>query len=331
MLLARPHAPKVETINDADMYVSNFWRALQADPEAVARHADWPVNECDLHARHKWLLGQASFRERMRADPDYHDAKVAGWWVWGLCAWIGSGWCGERWWGGEGNLQVPHMGDAGMGVHRPSQGEQKRPWLGEGGRGVHRTDGHGPAKMPHVGNAGRGVHRPSPNPSIQVPILRRGGLGIGVNTDEIGSDLLGYFRALAERLRRVRVCCGDWTRILGPTPTFKHGTTAVFLDPPYGHGERQSDLYAVESDVAPAVLAWARENGDNPLLRIAYCSYGEEPCPPGWTRVHWKAVGGYGNQGNGRGRHNAHREAIDFSPACLTPAVSQMALPMEAV
>lgn len=96
VLLLRPHPPRVETINDLDCYVSNFWRATQHDPEATASHADYPVSEADLHARHRWLVlsdDARAFRERMRTDPDYFDAKVAGWWCWGLCCWIGSGWC----------------------------------------------------------------------------------------------------------------------------------------------------------------------------------------------------------------------------------------------
>jgi hypothetical protein len=48
----------VETVNDKDCYLANFWRALQADPEAVAHWADAPVNEADLHARHQWLVNQ---------------------------------------------------------------------------------------------------------------------------------------------------------------------------------------------------------------------------------------------------------------------------------
>jgi hypothetical protein len=32
VLLGRPHAPRVETVNDLDCYLANFWRALQADP-----------------------------------------------------------------------------------------------------------------------------------------------------------------------------------------------------------------------------------------------------------------------------------------------------------
>lgn len=92
VLLGRPHAPGTETVNDLDCYVANFWRALAADPDGVTDHCDWPVNEADLLARHRWLRAQEGFRDRMRADPDFHDAKVAGWWVWGLCQWIGSGW-----------------------------------------------------------------------------------------------------------------------------------------------------------------------------------------------------------------------------------------------
>jgi hypothetical protein len=96
VLLARPHAPRVETVNDADALLCNFWRALGADPEAVARHADWPVSEVDLHARHLWLLDRKADVARLVADPDWYDARIAGWWVWGLCSWIGSGWCSGR-------------------------------------------------------------------------------------------------------------------------------------------------------------------------------------------------------------------------------------------
>jgi hypothetical protein len=271
VLLGRPTAPGVETVNDLDCYLANFWRALQAEPEAVARWADWPVNEIDLHARHRWLLDRADFRARLLADPDAYDAKIAGWWVWGLCQWIGSGWCDERFYAGGERQQLPHLGNAGMGVHRPSQ------------------------KRPHLGNAGRGVHRP-------------------------GGDLAAYLRALADRLRGVRVCCGDWTRVLGPTPTERQGLTGILLDPPYSHAERNSELYGVERDVAADVAAWAVLNGDNPLLRIALCGYqGEHTLPSTWTAVPWKAAGGYGSQSNGAGRDNAEREMVWFSPHCLRP------------
>jgi hypothetical protein len=93
VMLARPTEARIETVNDLDCYLANFWRAVALDPEAVAAAADWPVNEADLHARHRWLVDRAEFRERMRSDPDFYDAKIAGWWAWGLSCWIGGGWC----------------------------------------------------------------------------------------------------------------------------------------------------------------------------------------------------------------------------------------------
>jgi len=84
VLLARPHEPRIETVNDLDCYLSNFWRAVAADSDAVAKWADWPVNEADLHARHQWLLDREEFRARMHAEPEFYDPKIAGWWVWGI-------------------------------------------------------------------------------------------------------------------------------------------------------------------------------------------------------------------------------------------------------
>ena len=275
VLFLRPHAPKLETVNDKDAHLANFWRAVQADPDGVARYADWPVNENDLHARHLWLVTTGAERvERLTTDPDYYDVKIAGWWVWGICQWIGSGWCRRA-------LAVDDAdaGNAGMGVHR------KRPHLGDAGRGVHR-------QLPHLGDAGRGV------------------------------DLVDYLRSLSDRLRRVRVCCGDWTRVLGPTPTEKNGITGVLLDPPYDtRAGRVGGLYAVDTDVSAAVREWAIANGNNPKLRIALCGYDtEHVMPDGWACVAWKACGGYGSQSNGRGRANAERERIWFSPHCLASA-----------
>lgn len=94
VLLARPHKPYTETVNDKDGLLANFWRAMVKDPEAVIHHADWPVNEADLHARHLWLVREREdLTERLMADPYWFDAKAAGWWVWGISAWIGDTWC----------------------------------------------------------------------------------------------------------------------------------------------------------------------------------------------------------------------------------------------
>ncbi len=250
VLLARPHEPKVETVNDKDGAIANFWRATIGDPEKVAHYADWPVNEADLHARHRWLVEHLpSLTTRLMEDPDYFDAKIAGWWVWGICTWIGNGWC--------------HADERTTVAQR----------------------------RPQLTNAN----------------------GLGVNTVE---SLVELFVDLRDRLRRVRVCCGEWYRILGRSTLgidTAHGMTpcGVLLDPPYAHDAgRDKLLYRHdEGEVSGVVRAWALENGDNPALRIALCGWeGEHEMPPTWTKARWKSNGS---------TENRVRERIWFSPHCL--------------
>ena len=301
VLLARPDAhewwDRIETINDADGMVSNFWRAVRDDPSGVAHHADWPVNENDLHARHSWLVGErARIVSRLEGDPGWYDAQVAGWWLWGICSWIGSGWCSGKgpWQRIDGELV--HLG-AGQGINR------HLPHLGDAGQGINR-------QLPHLGDAGQGINRKLPH----LGDARQG------HATAWSQHLAAMMTALADRLRRVRVCCGDWSRVCGPSPTTRLGLTAVFLDPPYDHAERDAAIYAHEDDCGARVAAWAIEHGDDPRYRIALCGYdGEHEMPDTWERVSWKAKGGYGSQGNGRGRENAEREVVWFSPHCLRP------------
>lgn len=137
VLLRRPeaHRRRIETINDANHFVVNFWRAVAADPDTVGLHADGPVCEADLHARHHYLMTSVAaceLRERMAHDPEAFDAKLAGWWVWGQCCWIGSGWCVERP-NGHINETIPTLSQAeGAGV---VGGSRKVPRL-VGGAGV---------------------------------------------------------------------------------------------------------------------------------------------------------------------------------------------------
>jgi hypothetical protein len=127
-------------------------------------------------------------------------------------------------------------------------------------------------------------------------------------------------RALSERFRRVRVCCGDWQRVCGPSVTFTRGITGVFLDPPYSAEAGRAVVYGHTDDtsVAHAVREWAIEQGKNPLMRVAYCDYGEADMPADWERFAWSTRGGYANQGDGSNR-NRHRECVWFSPACIAP------------
>jgi hypothetical protein len=279
VLLGAPRIASAETVNDLDGFIANFWRAVAYAPEETAKHCDWPVNEADLHARHVWLLEQRQdLTDRLMGDPEFFDAKIAGWWCWGICCWIGSGWCnGDGSWVSQGGKLVK-SDQAGI--------KRQRVHLDNSGRGVHR-------QRVHLGDLGQGVHR------------KRG--------------VYDWFAALGERLRRVRVCCGDWQRLCGPTPTFKLGLTGIVLDPPYSTDERDARCYGPSDSgtVAADCREWALANGDNPLLRIALCGYDTEHDMPGWSVAHWKAKGGYGSGRANRADANATRETIWFSPHCL--------------
>jgi site-specific DNA-adenine methylase len=79
VLLARPHPGKHETIGYVDGLVTNFFRAVQVAPDAVAEAADWPRNSLDLRARIKYLRVQRpELVAKLADDPDYFDAKLAG-------------------------------------------------------------------------------------------------------------------------------------------------------------------------------------------------------------------------------------------------------------
>lgn len=284
VLLGRPdsHLARAETVNDLDNYLVNFWRALQAAPAEVARWTDWPVNECDLTARHLWLVNDGHARlANLSADPDAYDAKIAGWWLWGICSWIGSGWCSGDgpWQNVDGVLQK--VSDAGRGVNR---------------------------QLPHLGNAGRGVNR-------QLPHL--GGFGPNKIFRLKDDAIYVYMNALAARLRRVRVCCGDWQRVVTPGALSYGAMVGIFLDPPYtAETGRDMSLYNHATEVSAAVREWALANGDNPRYRIALCDYGEFVMPLSWKRYSWIAGGGYGLQDDGPGRNNRLRETIWFNQHC---------------
>lgn len=99
-LLSRPGgAQGVERVNDLCCNITNFWRAVIASPNEVAYYCQWPVNEIDLNARHKWLCdrswGEGSIKSKLMADPEWFDAKQAGWWAWGQCVAMGTRWCGD--------------------------------------------------------------------------------------------------------------------------------------------------------------------------------------------------------------------------------------------
>ena len=278
MLLGAPDGKRIETINDFDGFVANFWRAISHDPEAVAQWADWPCIEADLEARHAWLVNRADRLRWQLEDPDFYDAKIAGWWVWGACNWIGSGWC------------------SGSGPHKTNGANlydaRKLPHLGDAGQGINR-------QLPHLGDAGKGINRASG----------------GMTRSEFIHE---WFGKLYQRLRDVRVTCGDWSRVVKDSVTTRHGLTAVFLDPPYTKGAMDYGAGGMGLGIADAVREWCAANGDNPKLRIVLCGHAGEHddlLDLGWQLRTWKARKGYAQTVDAKA--NAASETLWCSPHCV--------------
>lgn len=264
-LLKRPasHQPKSETINDLDGMVCNFWRAVKWSPSEVARHADWPPVEADMHARNAWLCGKREIlTNQLVEDPEFFDPRVAGWWAWGACMWIGMGdsWC-----------------------RRPSR------------------------SMPELGSHGRGLLKP-------LHQARRTVESVSFRT--IGE----WIDALSVRMRRVRVLCYDFERVLAPSALRFDGARphGVVLDPPYPQGS--IEYAAGGPEASERARRWAIDNGADPALRIALCGYAGQWEMPAedWQEVAWSPKGGSGQ--------NSTRERIWFSKHCLRPDKGQLAL-----
>ena len=307
VLLGAPEPASLEVVNDVNGFLANFWRAVKCQPAEVAREADYPVSHIDLGARHVWLMAQRERVGNELQDPCWPgDARVAGWWLWGQCCWIGSGWC--EWMKQDG--QIPHASDAGMGV----QALGKVPHASNAGMGVqalgkvpHASDaGMGVqalGQVPHAGNAGMGVQALG-----QVPHASNAGRGDIITS--AGRTAWRWLHELSQRLERVRVVHGSWERCLNNH--YGGLSTAVFLDPPYRAFE---SLYGSEP-VADAVEAWAR---DNASLRVALCGHlGDYPSLIGWTEVPWTR-----KRLTYSGGETTDQECIWFSPACLEITVAK--------
>lgn len=300
--LARPdyNAEKhVETVCDKDGFVCNVWRALKFSPSEVAEWCDWPVNHADLSARKKHLIKNEKYLlENLIADPEWHDTKLAGYWIWSASCWIGSGLTRQG--------SIPRLtGFSGTGVNSVL----RRPHL-TGNNGVIAI-----GQRPQLSNE-QGIVVTEKRPRL----TGYSGTGVFAKSMEIEE----CFLRLQARLRRVRVVCGDWTRICGGEWQDKFsGVCGIFFDPPYSSKSRKADIYHHDSfNVAHDVREWALKRGYSSNYRIIIAGYYDEHkslLQDGWRVKRWSTSGGYANIANGdsQGKKNKDLEALFFSPACL--------------
>lgn len=248
ILLTAPEPASLEVVNDMNGFIANFWRAVKNQPDEVARQADYPVSHIDLGGRHVWLMGQ---RERLGAelaDPLWPgDARVAGWWLWGQCSWIGSGWC--EWFKADSTSQywdqTPHASDAGMGVQALGQ-------------------------VPRLAEVG-GILSAARSTDERHDLLT-----------SCGRTAWRWLHELADRLERVRVVHGSWERCLNNH--YGAESTAVFLDPPYRAFEK---LYGVSAPCADGVEAWARDNAHLRVALCGHLGDYPTLDGQGWDMVPW--------------------------------------------
>ena len=97
VFLSNPRPAQYEVLNDANGLLVNAWRGIKYDPRAVWRAANRPVAEVELNAVHARMMQRAAgLPERLSAEVEYHDAELAGWWVWGMCGSIGGAWAEDK-------------------------------------------------------------------------------------------------------------------------------------------------------------------------------------------------------------------------------------------
>ena len=137
VLLNRPYwKPEyVETVVDLNCWIANVWRSIAFSPDKTAEYCDWPVNHVDKHARRNYMIEQeGKLRDGLASDPEWHDPKTAGYWIYCAGCWIGSGLTEKRK-KDDGLCKIQQLAGSGKGVHNVSL-----------------------CQMPHLTCAGNGVH-----------------------------------------------------------------------------------------------------------------------------------------------------------------------------
>jgi len=286
VLLNRPdytNEKHIETVCDKDGFLANVFRSLQFNPDEVAKWCDWPVDHANLNARKLKLISHENYLLENLIKNDEWCDPKLA----GYWIWAASCWIGA-------------------GLTRVNQ----IPQISHGGKGIHAL-----GQIPHVGTGGMGVHKLSKRQAIN---------GSDKNVQEpYNTNLYKWFRELSERLRYVRVVCGDWTRVCGGNWQDNNGTVGIFFDPPYGVKDRNTAVYYHDSTtVAKDVMAWCIERGSKESYRIVLAGYNEyeELSKYGWRSVHWKSHGGYANvskKEGTQGKLNRNRETLWFSPHCI--------------
>ena len=320
--LNAPHALKRVVVGDINGLIVNAWRAMAADPDAVAAAADWPTFHLDLLARDHVLRREApALPGKLEADPRFFDAELAGWWLWSVSNSIDMG-ASLSGVGRAPNVSIPSLGSR-RGVRVGSGSSIPRVLDHPAGQGVtaQRRDPGG--RRPPVD---AGAQR------VQGVNANHAGLVEAFDPDDHGARLRPWMREIQRRVHGWYVLCRSWERILGsasmlgiPPPTST--ITGLLLDPPYDAGEGRSEVYAHDDlAIASQVRQWLRtpdpktgvEPWANPRLRIVVCGFDgdfDDAELPGARKIAWKSTAGMA--GTGGPNPARKQEMLWASPSCL--------------
>ena len=258
-------------INDFDGNVTNLWRSLKLKPQEVASHVLGVANTINLSALD--LAVQRSYDsllDRMHADIDYCDPKLAAHYL-DLCAgWIGggAGFTTGPW------TTVKDEDGYDVLVNVKAKGEVRCKQIQySSDRGVIAKGGVRCQQVRY--SVDNGVNSVG-EVRCQQAQYRKVCVNVITKYDE-------WFRQISERLSNARILAHDWLKIMN-LHVITHKKTALILDPPYDKGGNNGGGAPYRGvgwkgggTVSDAVRQWLIDN-DASLkgTRICLCGRGTE-------------------------------------------------------
>lgn len=273
----RPKSVKNCYINDYDCHVANVLRSVMYYPDDLIKAAARPRIELDMHQTHDYLVnGKVKIREALLSSNRGCIPEMAGWWVWGLNNWIGSGWCCE-------NGYTKYL-------IKPDEVAIKNKDLDQF-LGNKITTGRG--KPCH----GNNLTEQLPKATWRIKPSDSNKLTEQLSQSERVDHITNMVYAIYNSLRDCRVLYGDFARVL--TKSYIEGPrTGVFLDPPYrscdkmDYGTDGKDL-----EVFTRAYNWFIDHRNDPKLRIVFCCQSGDleglEVPDDIGRISWSRNSGY--------------------------------------
>lgn len=155
----------------------------------------------------------------------------------------------------------------------------------------------------------------------KLPAAPKAFCGIHRRT-ETEESLHSLIFEVSAKLKKTRITCGDWRRVLTNCNFLDVVPAGIFLDPPYSTNDHNySNAYYHNGNPFNDCVAWCKENGRDRRFRIALSGYATNETSGlqdlGWTVYNWDTKGRMNNRSNASdGSLNSSKERIWFSPTC---------------